>query len=197
MTAVSAELAPATETSPARPQRAGRLGRALKEAVLTLVGILGLLAIVWLACAMLFGLSIVVFKTGSMAPTIPTGSAAVVRAIAAADIAVGDVITVQREGSSLPVTHRVVAIDANPADAAGRLITLRGDANASNDSAPYPVREAKVVLASAPGFGTALGILRTPFFLALTTLAVALLAIWAFWPQRRQRLHRQEKGARS
>ena len=196
MTAVTAELASAIETSPARPQRAGRLGRALKEVVLTVVGILGLLAIVWLACAMLFGLSIVVFKTGSMSPTIPTGSAAVVREIAAADIAVGDVITVQRDGSSLPVTHRVVSIAADPSDAASRLVTLCGDANASNDLAPYAVHDAKVVMASAPGFGTTLGLMRSPFFLALTTLAVALLAVWAFWPQRRQRHRAEGRAAR-
>lgn len=197
MTALTARLMTASETRPARPQRAGRLGRALKEIVLTVVGLVGLLAIVWLACATLFGLSIVVFKTGSMAPTIPTGSAAVVREVAAADIVVGDVVTVQREGSSLPVTHRVVSIAADRMDSTARLLTLRGDANASNDSAPYAVREAKVVLGSVPVLGSALGVLRTPYVLALTTLAVALIAIWAFWPQRPARRHRANRAEQS
>ena len=180
-----------SESRPARPQRAGRLGRALKEGVLTLVGLVGLLAIVWLVCAMVFGLSIVVFKTGSMAPEIPTGSAAVVREVQASEIRVGDVITVQREGAPLPVTHRVVSIAADPADPAARIVELRGDANESNDLAPYTITEAKRVLASFPGFGIALGIMRSPFFLAVTSVAVALLTVWAFWPQRRVQRHRE------
>ena len=180
----------ATESRPARPQRAGRLGRAVKEAVLTLVGIIGLLAIVWLVCALLFGLSIVVFKTGSMAPTIPTGSAAVVREVQASEIAVGDVITVQREGATLPVTHRVVSVVADPADPAARIVELRGDANDSNDLAPYTITHAKRVLASFLGFGIVLGVMRSPFFLGVTTVAVALLTVWAFWPQRRASRHR-------
>ena len=180
----------ASESRPARPQRAGRLGRAIKEIVLTIAGLVGLLAIVWLACAMLFGLSIVVFKTGSMSPTIPTGSAAVVREVQASEIRVGDVITVQREGATLPVTHRVVSVSAHPADPAARTVELRGDANGANDLAPYTITEAKRVLASFPGFGEALGVMRSPFFLAVTTVAVALLTVWAFWPQRRLSRHR-------
>ena len=181
----------ASESRPARPQRAGRLGRAIKEAVLTIVGVIGLLAIGWLACAMVFGLSIVVFKTGSMAPEIPTGSAAVVREVQASEIKVGDVITVQREGATLPVTHRVVSVTADPADPEARIVELRGDANASNDLAPYTITEAKRVVASFPGFGIALAVMRSPFFLALTTVTVALLTIWAFWPQPRHNRHRE------
>ena len=86
------------------------------------------------------------------------------------------------------------AIAANPADSSSRLVTLRGDANESNDLSPYAVSEVKLVMASAAGLGTALGLLRSPFFLALTTLVVALLAVWAFWPQRRHR-HRAEGRA--
>ncbi len=122
-----------------------------------------------------------------MAPTIPTGAAAVVRDVEAADIAVGDVITVQRVGAALPVTHRVVAIDADPANSSGRLVTLRGDANASNDLTPYAITGAKRVMASFAGLGVLLEVMRSPFFLGVTTLAVGLLTVWAFWPARQQR----------
>jgi len=162
-----------------------RAGGLAKELVLTVVGILGLLGIAWLLCAWLFGLSIVVFKTGSMSPTIPTGSAAVVREIPASMISVGDVITVQRDTAALPVTHRVVAVQTDPASAASRIVTLKGDANATPDLEPYTLTEAKVVVASLAGAGTVLAILRTPFVLALTTLVVTLVMVWAFWPQRR------------
>jgi len=187
---MTAYAVPATEIRPARPQRVGRLGRALKEVVLTIVGLLGLLAIVWLICAMVFGLSIVVFKTGSMAPTIPTGSAAVVRDVQASELAVGDVITVQRDGATLPVTHRIVSIAADPANPAARVVVLRGDANATNDLEPYVITETKRVMMALPGFGVVLAIMRSPFFLAVTTLAVTLLVVWAFWPARRARRHR-------
>lgn len=195
MTAIAAH--PGSDYSRARPRSRGRFGRLLKETVLALVGILGLLAIIWLACAMVFGLSIVVFKTGSMAPSIPTGSAAIVQDVTAADIAVGDVITVQRDGSTLPVTHRVVAIELDPSNPDGRLVTLRGDANASNDFAPYAITEAKRVVASVAGFGVVIAVMRSPFFLAVTSLIVALLCVWAFWPAQHGRRHRLERGARS
>jgi signal peptidase len=187
---VTAMAVTASESRPARPQRDGRLGRAIKEAVLTVVGLVGLLAIVWLICAMAFGLSIVVFKTGSMAPAIPTGSAAVVREVRASQVQVGDVITVQREGASLPVTHRVVSVSADPVNPDARIVELRGDANESNDLAPYTITEAKRVLASFPGFGVALAVMRSPYFLGVTTVAVGLLTVWAFWPQRRASRHR-------
>ena len=187
---MTAMAAAPSESRPARPQRAGRLGPAVKEGTLTLVGLIGLLAIAWLIGATLFGLSIVVFKTGSMAPTIPTGSAAVVREIEASEITVGDVITVQREGAALPVTHRVVSIMPDPANPSSRTVELRGDANETNDLAPYTITHAKRVIASFPGFGEVLGVMRSPFFLAVSSVAVALLTIWAFWPQRRSSRHR-------
>lgn len=195
MTAIAAH--PGSDYSRARPRARGRVARVLKETVLTLVGILGLPAIAWLACAMIFGLSIVVFKTGSMAPAMPTGSAAIVQDVTAADIAVGDVITVQRDESALPVTHRVVAIELDPSNPAARLVTLRGDANASNDFAPYAITEAKRVVASVAGFGAVIGVMRSPFFVAVTSLIVALLCVWAFWPAQHARRHRLESGARS
>ena len=116
--------------------------------------------------------------------------AAVVREIEASEITVGDVITVQREGAALPVTHRVVSIVADPANPSSRTVELRGDANETNDLAPYTITHAKRVIASFPGFGEVLGVMRSPFFLAVTSVAVALLTIWAFWPQRRSSRHR-------
>ena len=175
---------PGETTQPVAPSHRSRAGDRAKEAVLTTVGILGLLAIAWLLCAWIFGLSIVVFKTGSMSPTIPTGAAAVVKEVPASTISIGDVITVQRDSAALPITHRVVAIEPGPT-AETRVVTLKGDANSTADLEPYTLGDAKVVIASMPGAGTALAVLRTPFALALTTLLVALLCIWAFWPRRR------------
>lgn len=155
---------------------------AFKDVLITTAGVAGLLGVVWILCAPLFGLSIVIFETGSMAPTMPEGAAALVRVIPAAEIEVGDVVTVDRAGSALPVTHRVVSVSTASTHPGGRSVTLKGDANAVPDLSPYDLTQAKLVVAAAPGVGAALTELRTPYFLAFGTLLIALLVVWAFWP---------------
>lgn len=163
--------------------------RVLKDVVLGLAGLAGLACILWFIAGLVFGASIVIFRTGSMEPTIPTGSAAVVTAVAASDIAVGDVLTVDRADSALPVTHRVVSIAHDPAVDGGRIIVLRGDANPVNDPDPYHLTEAKRVVFSVPAVGTMLRVSTTPLFLGSTTLIVAALMVWAFWPPRDRGAH--------
>ena len=81
-------------------------GAVVGDGALTVVAVLGAVCIALVIAAALFDVRIILFSTGSMSPTIPAGSAAVVRHIPAADIAVGDVVTVDRPGK-LPITHRV------------------------------------------------------------------------------------------
>ena len=185
-TASVAGLAPATAADGTDvTATSSRRASLAKEIVLGVVGVIGLLAIAWLVCAWLFGLSVIVFKTGSMAPAIPAGGASISREIPASEVAVGDVITVQRDTSALPISHRVVSVDTVPGQPQQRSVVLQGDANATPDLEPYVIEKTRVVVASAPGAGTALALLRSPFALAVTTLVVALLVVWAFWPQRR------------
>jgi signal peptidase len=159
--------------------------RVLKDVLMGLAGIAGLISIIWLVASALFGVQLVVFKTGSMSPSMPTGTAALANPISAAQIAVGDVLMVQREGSALPVTHRVVSVEQDPDVEEGRIIVMRGDDNDVNDQFPYRVTEAHRVFFSVPGLGALLASARTPLFLGGTTLAVAALVIWAFWPGKR------------
>src|ERR1700761_7377645 len=98
---------PKTSTDASRPRSRERV----KSIVLGVTGTLGLLCILWVAFSLVFGFSAIVFKTGSMAPTLPTGSIAFERPIAAADIARGDIVTVPVPGQALPVTHRVVKVE--------------------------------------------------------------------------------------
>lgn len=95
-----------------------------------------------------FDLTLVVFKSGSMEPAIPTGSVALVREVPAADVHVGDVVTVDRPGD-IPVTHRVV--DTDPGADGTTVLTLKGDANAASDPSPYRVRAVREVLGSVAG----------------------------------------------
>jgi signal peptidase len=120
-----------------------------------------------------------------MSPTIPAGSVAVVQRIPASEIEVGDVVTVDREGE-LPITHRVTSI-TDGATPAQRVITMKGDANALEDPAPYTVTSGRIVLFSVPGIATIIVGMGNPFVLGGITVAAAVLVVWAFWPRERRR----------
>nr|WP_281728342.1 signal peptidase I [Cellulomonas denverensis] len=128
-------------------------------------------------------LGLIVFRTGSMSPAIPTGSAALVRTLPAEQVQVGDVVTVPSPVGPLPVTHRVVSVEPL-ADGSTRLV-LRGDANDAPDPFPYDVTEVRRVVAHAPGVGVALVRLHDPRALGTITVLVAGVILWALWPPRR------------
>ena len=159
-----------------KPRFASKLG----DALLTLAAVGGVVCIVLVLLAAFFNITLIMFKTGSMSPTIPAGSLAVVREIPAAEIAVGDVVTVDRPGA-LPVTHRVTSIVA--AEGTARTITMRGDANPVEDPAPYTVTTVRSVLWSVPGLAQAVVSVSNPLALGGITLAASALVTWAFWPR--------------
>ncbi len=151
----------------------------LAELGLTVLAIAGAVCIALVIAAEVFGVSIILFSTGSMSPTIPAGSAALVREIPASEVAVGDVVTVDRPGA-LPVTHRVVAVDGTGST---RELTLRGDANPVNDPSPYEVGHVRLVIASVPGLAPAIAAAGEPAVLGTVTVLVAGVVTWAFWPR--------------
>lgn len=159
-----------------------RIGGAIGQVLLTAAAIVGLLCILTVPLALWFGISFTMFSTGSMAPTIPAGSVAVVREVPASDVAVGDVVTVQRPGE-MPVTHRVREVSAGPGGTS-RILVLRGDANEFDDAEPYQVTTVGLVLFSVPGIAPALASLSNPLVLGGLTVAAAGLVLWAFWPRR-------------
>ena len=146
----------------------------------------GAVCIVAVVCAVLFNITLVLFKTGSMAPGIPAGSVAVVREIPATEVSTGDVVTVDRPGK-LPITHRVQTVE--PAGGATRTITMKGDANQEADPAPYQVDRVRLVLWSAPGLAQPLVAAANPIVLGGTTVAVSALVTWVLWPQRKAGQH--------
>lgn len=154
----------------------------LTDLVFVLLGSAGALAIVWLVFAGITGATVIVFKTGSMAPTLPQGAASVSLPTLASDLRVGDVITVAIDDSSLPVTHRIVSI-SETGNHATREVVLKGDDNDTADLFPYVVTEVPKVIVGAAGWGTALETLRAPFVIGGLTLGVAGLVLWAFWPR--------------
>jgi signal peptidase len=156
--------------------------RVVKDVVLGAAAVAGLACILWLVASTFFGLQMLIFQTGSMAPTMPTGTAAISQPITAEEINVGDVVMVERQGK-LPVTHRVVEVSPDPDVDGGVILVLKGDDNEVNDPSPYHVTEAVRVVFPIPGLGTVIGLSREPVFLGLTTLFVAGLVLWTFWPK--------------
>ena len=74
--------------------------------------------------------------TGSMSPTIPTGSIAVVRPVDPATLHVGDVATYQKSPDNPAlITHRIVAIRMKQGREA---FIFKGDANRGPDVEPVP-----------------------------------------------------------
>lgn len=153
------------------------------------------MCLVLVVLAVGFNLTLIRFRTGSMGPGIPAGSVALVHEIAASEIRVGDILTVDRAGA-LPITHRVTSVAtagssdtttsagipiSAPGDA--RVITLRGDANPAADPAPYTVTQVRIVLGSVPGLAVVIMWFSNPWVLAALTLGAAVLVTWAFWPR--------------
>ena len=173
-----AAVGSAPVTSRARP----RAGRIIGDVLLWLAAVAGAVCILLVVLAFTAQITLIMFRTGSMSPTIPAGSVAVVQRVPATEIAVGDVVTVDRKGE-LPVTHRVTSI-ALGASADERIITMRGDANAADDAFPYTVTSVRRVLFSVPGIALLIVGMGNPLVLGGLTIAATTLVVWAFWPRR-------------
>ncbi|MGJ4844985.1 signal peptidase I [Leifsonia sp. Le1] len=160
--------------------RRSRLASTVGSVFLTLAAVGGVVCILAVIASVFLQVSLIMFSTGSMSPTIPAGSVAVVRQVPAEQVRVGDVVTVDRPGE-LPITHRIVAI--RPVGHGTMALTLRGDANREDDQAPYVVSHVRLVLASVPGAASVIVFASNPVVLGAVTIAAALLVGWAFWPR--------------
>lgn len=121
-----------------------------REVVLWVGALTGVVCLTAAALAVFAGVTPLIFRSGSMSPDIPTGALALARTVPAAEVAVGDVVSVPR-ADGVRVTHRVVETD----DAGGtsRSLVLKGDANPVTDPDPVVVAEADMVFWSTPRLG--------------------------------------------
>ncbi|CAN7448122.1 signal peptidase I [Microbacterium maritypicum] len=176
----------------ARVHTGMRPGRVIGDALLWMAAVAGAICILLVVLAFTAQITLIMFRTGSMSPTIPAGSVAVVQRVPATEIEVGDVVTVDREGE-LPVTHRVTTI-VRGASADERVITMRGDANAADDPFPYSVTSVRKVLFSVPGIALVVAGMGNPIVLGALTVAATSLVVWAFWPRGQHRSGRDPDG---
>lgn len=168
-----------TDAAAVRPRRS--LHVTLRTTVLNVSAAAGALCIAWVVAALVLHLSLIMFRTGSMAPTIPAGSLALVMQVPAGEVQPGEVVTVDRPGL-LPITHRVVGVHRSARGPETTLV-LKGDANATADPSPYTVTTVRRVLWAAPGLAAVIVWWSNPLVLLATTVLVAALVTWAFWPR--------------
>jgi signal peptidase I len=165
----------------------------LKHSLIALAGLLGVIAIL-VTVAPFFGWTVVRLATGSMAPSFPTDSLLITRAVSASSVAVGDIVTVQRAGR-LPITHRVVAIA--PAASGVSALTLKGDDNTSADTYPYLTKSVGLVVAGIPWGGAIFAELHSTVGLAGLTVFATFIVLWAWWPSSSRPADAESKRART
>lgn len=168
----------------ARTPRAISLRTGVRESALTLLAVLGALCLAAVIASAVFRVNFVVFRSGSMEPAFPVGALAAVKEVPASSLKPGDVATVAWTPSSTPITHRVVSIQPDPALPGHSILVLKGDANRSPDPVEYRVASARQMLFAVPELGGWVMGLRSPAILGSSTVLLAALVAWSFWPRR-------------
>ncbi|QHC57519.1 hypothetical protein [Rathayibacter sp. VKM Ac-2760] len=182
------EPAEAPARATARP---GRMRTVLRELLLTLGAVLGTLCLLSALAALLFGITPLVFQSGSMGPAIETGALGIARDIPAADARPGDVVSVELP-TGVRITHRVVS--STPVGGDRVSLVLRGDANGVDDAEPYVVDRVDLLLTSVNRVGYVVSALASPPALFLGGLLAGLLLMVAFAPTRAARSAAPEAG---
>lgn len=180
-----------------RLTRGWRIFARLRSAFLNIGSILGV------ACLILFGLSFAldikptIVLSGSMEPTMPTGSLIFGEVRPAAELRIGDAITVARPDDRGLITHRIVGL-AESTEPGYVEATLRGDANDSDDPYPYTITEARVIIATIPAIGFIASALQGPTGIAvLAFFLCAVIALMLLDPERIGERNRPEDEPRA
>jgi signal peptidase len=128
-----------------------------------------------------------VVRSGSMSPTIPTGSVVFYKKVQAADVKVGQIIVFSEPGNtSERVTHRVYKIETG---ANGKYFTTKGDANGSPDDWQVPaVGTGWVATFHVPELGYILYDLESTtarlLLLLIPALALGGITLYEIWRDR-------------
>lgn len=128
-----------------------------------------------------------IVRSGSMAPTIPTGSIVIYTKKDAAKVKVGDVIVFSRPGvPNEKVTHRVVKIGTGPT---GNYFVTKGDANGAPDDWQVPaIGTGWVAAFHVPSIGYALVDLQSTIgrllLLIIPAIALGAITLYEIWRDR-------------
>jgi signal peptidase I len=165
------------------------------EWALSLGAVAGVVCIAAAVAGVFFGVTPLVFRSGSMAPAVDTGALALGVDVSGDQIVVGQVVSIVRDDGSR-ITHRVHSIEAVTGNSA--TIALKGDANAEPDPDVYVVASATRVFAHIPYAGYFVAWLSTPFAWIIGLAVSGVLMYFAFRPARPQNpspaKHRQSES---
>ena len=190
------EMTTSPQTTPQEPgatasvqQRStlGFVGRILGWVAMVAAGlvVLGLLAIT--VGPRFLPYQALIVRSGSMSPTIPTGSIVFYTKIPSAKVKVGDVIVFQKPGSTNEkVTHRVYKIGQ---DSTGRYFITKGDANGSPDDWRVPaVGTGWIARFHLPSIGYALVYLQSTLarllLLVIPAILLGAITLYEIWQDR-------------
>jgi len=158
--------------------RATAFVRRFLDAVLIALILVVLFGVILGKVVPLTGRQTIIVGGGSMEPAVPIGAAIVVAPVAAADLHVGDVVSLRAGKDRALFTHRIVEV-LQRAD--GTWVRTKGDANASPDPTPVPAGDiVGRVQVTIPIAGYLIALLSIPTgVLFLIGLAATLLAaVW-------------------
>jgi signal peptidase len=175
--------APATNV----PAQHGWVWRVVSPLVLAVGGVIviGLLALT--VGPKLLPYQALVVRSGSMSPTIPTGSVVFYRKVQASSVKVGQIIVFARPGQAGErVTHRVYKISTGPT---GRFFETKGDANGAPDDWRIPaVGTGWVAGFHVPVAGYVLADLQSTtarlLLLLIPALGLGLITLTEIWRDR-------------
>lgn len=182
--AMGTPLESAAAPGNARLALAGRLASWVLMAAATLV-VLGLLAVS--VGPRFLPYQALVVRSGSMSPTIPTGSVVFYHQVPAAKVKVGDVIVFRKPGATdEKVTHRVYKIGTG---GTGRYFITKGDANGAPDSWQIPaVGKGWVASFHVRSIGYALAWLQSAtarlLLLLVPAVLLGLITLYEIWRDR-------------
>lgn len=154
----------------------GRALRVARSAALTVAAAAGVVCVLSVLLGVTLGIRPLVVQSGSMSPTLETGTLAWGKQVPAGDLEVGDVVMVTTADGDR-VTHRIIAIDRTTPTTK---LTLQGDANRAPDAQAYPVEDAYRVFADLPYGGRVVAWLSGPvglFVLGMYAMGMLLLAL--------------------
>lgn len=124
------------------------------------------LAAVGIACGLVWGATAagiikpLIVISGSMEPGIMTGDLLIATKTDAAELGIGDVVSLPSELTSHLVTHRIVAIEA---DGDGFAVTMKGDNNEFEDALDYHISgDVWQPMIQVPGAGAVMSRVTTP-----------------------------------
>lgn len=179
--------APAAAPAPAAHPRAHLAGRIVSWLLVVVATIVALCLLAVSVGPRFFPYQALVVRSGSMSPTIPTGSIVFYKKKAAANVKVGDIIVFAKPGQTdEKVTHRVFRISTSPT---GRYFTTKGDANGAPDDWRVPaVGNGWVAAFHVPVAGYALVDLQSTtarlLLLLIPAVLLGLITLYEIWRDR-------------